>query len=581
MAPILQTKHGRRGTREGSVDEGAESLLGNSGRLQEGEQSSELGDNMAHCEHFIGGSETDDYACRLRHISRKHPEAYKELEILRNQVVGRYVREIYRQSFGSTRKYLSDVIIFRDAEHRNKCLDRINSAACGYPGKILLWTDEGDHLHIVHDCPFSNGQCRCYFKRGEEFRRDVRAPIRRPRYISEMDELDWSNVFLYFILSKRESNSQVWIGGRLQRSPDRDEIIRWRDLQNKSREILDGEDTGVRHHGGQEERHSEDGGESLHSEPQETRKKRSRTEIAGASTSRGSAVPAGKQTKFQRISKTVHALLNEYFILPAINMRDVLVYDDCTTILFDPSNEKCYQAACDVFNKKFIGLKLKDLCEIYTNALPVFYANNKDPFTYYHSMEDSLKYITDLLNFQFDNNEEHIAEFLTNIRDWFDLKGWECNNKINAICIIGTHNAGKNYFFDMLAAIAYNVGHIGRVNNKTNQFALQECYGRRFIMGNELNMEDGAKEDFKKICEGTACNIRVKYQADKIFTRAPVCLISNKTPDICHDIHFKDVRLVTLRWRQCELLKDSNKKPYPLCLFRLFEIYNVAINAIQ
>ncbi|GIX83989.1 hypothetical protein CDAR_270231 [Caerostris darwini] len=54
----------------------------------------------------------------------------------------------------------------------------------------------------------------------------------------------------------------------------------------------------------------------------------------------------------------------------------------------------------------------------------------------------------------------------------------------------------KNYFWDCSAALAQNVGHIGRVNNKTNQFALQDCANRRLIIGNEISMEEGAKEDF-------------------------------------------------------------------------------------
>ncbi|GFR09522.1 non-capsid protein NS-1 [Trichonephila clavata] len=94
---------------------------------------------------------------------------------------------------------------------------------------------------------------------------------------------------------------------------------------------------------------------------------------------------------------------------------------------------------------------------------------------------------------------------------------YKLNSKINTIAVIGPPNAGKNYFWDCLAAIALNVGHIGRVNNKTNQFALQEVIDKRLIIGNEINMEDGAKDDFKKLCEGKALNIRVKH-CPTVFT---------------------------------------------------------------
>lgn len=546
------------------------------GRSEDSEQSGDMGDNSLRCEHFDGGAEYDDTP-RLRYIRRKFPEEYKELEVLRIEVVGRYVRRIKDEIVSSTRKYLSNVFIYRDAEQRSRMLSRLNQHAAGYPGKLLLWTDEGDHLHTVHDCPMSNGQCRCYFAKSEDFRGIVRSPMRKLKFISELDEIDWTNILVYFLLSKRESNSQIWIGGRLQRLPSSHENLRWRDLCSKSREILDRETEGIRHNYEEEQRHREDDQQSIRSDHGETTEEGSSTGIRRKRGISAETVPA-KKSKFERISAQVHTLLNNFFVLPSNHIRELLVYDKEITNLFDPSNEKAYQASCDVFQRKFVNLKLHDLKEIYDNATPVFYANNVDPFVYYHNMDDSFNYCNDLLKFQYEDNEDEIRKFLFNVRDWFDLKGWEGNNKINALCVIGPPNSGKNYFWDMWASLAYNVGHIGRVNNKTNQFALQECFGRRFIIGNEVSMEAGAKEDFKKLCEGTAFNIRVKYQGDKIFTRAPVLLISNFELDICYDPHFRNVRLHTIRWNTCNMLKDSNKKPYPLCIFRLFEHYNVTIN---
>ena len=220
----------------------------------------------------------------------------------------------------------------------------------------------------------------------------------------------------------------------------------------------------------------------------------------------------------------------------------------------------------------------------------IFYANSINPFNYYHDRETSADYLNELLKFQCNGDEDKVRELLGNIKTWFNRLGWsvatisedgvkqyELNPKINAIAIIGPPNSGKNYFWDAIAAIAMNVGHIGRVNNKTNQFALQDCYNRRLVMGNEISMEEGAKEDFKKFCEGTAFNIRVKYQGDKIFKRTPACLISNFDLDICGDPHFRNVRLHTMRWKSAPLLASSKKKPYPLAIFDLYDLYNVSL----
>lgn len=128
----------------------------------------------------------------------------------------------------------------------------------------------------------------------------------------------------------------------------------------------------------------------------------------------------------------------------------------------------------------------------------------------------------------------------------------------------------------MLSAIAYNVGHIGRVCNKTNNFPFQDCFNRRLCIANEMSVEESAIEDMKKLCEGTAFNIRVKFQGDKIFTKAPVIIITNNHIGFLHRPEFMGIRVYKIKWYQAELLKHSNKKPYPLCLFKLYDYYNVS-----
>ena len=349
-------------------------------------------------------------------------------------------------------------------------------------------------------------------------------------------------------------------------------------MQRKSREILARKDSRVRRDRRSEERYSEDGRESVSTQPSTSGKKRRYGEEDGpdADVRAGLPTKVRKRSKFERISEKVHALLNEFHCIPAESIRDILLYERDVVDLFDPTNQKAYEAACQVFARKFNHFTLKDLAVIYKNMNPIFYANDISPFEYYHTRERSLYFIDQLLQTQY-GEEDKIRKFLINLRDWFDLKGWECNPKINALCCIGPPNSGKNYFYDMLSALAYNVGHIGRVNNKTNSFALQECVGRRFIVGNEISMESGAREDFKKICEGSACNIRVKFQGDKVFTKCPVMLMSNFNLDICNDPHFRDVRLHTERWTLAPVLASSKKKPYPLCIFDVFEKYNVTL----
>lgn len=525
--------------------------------------TAELVGSSERCLHFTGGSEFDE-SLGLRRIQKRCPESYKELATELQKVVGTYIGAINRQKFRPTKKYISQTVFYRSNEHRRRVCERLRNEAIDYPGTILIWVDEESHLHYVHDCPFSNGQCRCRLFKGDDFRKPIRNPLRRLKAIDELDEIDWTNVLLYFIMSKWPCESQVWIGGRLQGSPSDDQIIQWRGLFEKSREILARKGERIGRDIEAEQSIDEDDQYAIRQDYGSTGKKRSYSEDGRLGS---------KKSKYERVLETVQTLLSKYMVIPANHIRDILVHQNYD-FLFDPALQKQYDASCDLFMKKCNKYTLEEFEKLYENNLPVFYSNNIDPFEYYHTREESFKYVHDLLMYQYNGDVEEINRFLNNCVNWFNKQGWEGNIKCNGLCIIGPPNSGKNYFFDMFSAIAYNVGHIGRVNNKTNQFALQDAYGRRLVVGNEISMEDGAKEDFKKLLEGASFNIRVKYQGDKIFTKAPVLLISNFQLDICGDPHFKDVRLKTLRWREASLLKESTKRPYPLCIFDIIKYFS-------
>lgn len=519
------------------------------------------------CPHFIGGSEFDE-PLRLRRIKERYPEDYSKLGSSLHAVVGHWLGQLLRQKFEPTKKYISQVLSIRDDNHRKRVVRKLREELVGYPGKVFIWTDEGDHVHVIHDCAYSNGQCRCRIFKGEDFRFTVRSPLRRCRNIGELDEIDWTNVLIYFLVSKWPCQSQIWIGGRLQGPTNFDQIVRWKCLQGESREILAREDEGAGHHPQQQQSDVQDSRDSVPAVPSGSREKRSSSPTAGR--------PSKKRlSKFERISQTVSSLLSKTYCIPASNIRDIYAHDKVSDCLYDPTAEKFIIAAAQLFTQRMNHYTLNMFKDLYSNCVPVFYANSKDPFEYYHTREYSKDIIVELLQFQYQDDSEKIKEFLVNMREWFNKKGWNENPKCNSISIIGPPNSGKNYFFDMWSALAFNVGHIGRVNNKTNNFALQECYGKRLIVGNEISMEDGAMEDFKKLCEGTAFNIRVKFQGDKIFTKAPVLLIANQPLQITNHSHFENVRNKTMYWYEAPLLKKSTLKPYPLCIFDVYEYYEI------
>lgn len=532
----------------------------------------QLGRNSAQ-NYDVYGRHRNSTSLRLRYIKKRSEESYKQLEILLQEMVGDQVERLYQENWGASKKYISQVLPCRDQQHHDRILRKVREGAGEYFGKLFLWVDEGDHFHIVHDCPYSNGSCRCRVFKDEIFRGAFRAPLRGTRNIGNFDKIDWFNVLIYFLLSKWKSPKEIWINGELQRLTSDSEGLRWEQMQRESREILDREGEGGRYYVRQERATSEDNrqldGQSNDEAEEETGSQ------DGGYGKRKKKQLGRKISRFERVSETVESLLDQTMVIPAVQVKELFLDE---TMLHDPTNFKHYESACSLYTAKFNKFNLQEFKEFYLGKEPIFYANDVNPFTYYHTRSESFNFVNDLLKFQFNDSEEAISEFLTNIVSWFNKFGWERNPKCNALAIIGPPNSGKNYFFDMISSLAYNIGHIGRVNNKTNQFALQECVNRRLVVGNEISMEDGAIEDFKKLCEGTAFNIRVKFQGDKIFTKCPVLLISNFMLDICTHPHFRNIRLHTMRWIQADLLKHSNKKPYPLCLFDLFEHYNVFLH---
>ena len=402
--------HGERGT--------IDSLLADDGFMDVNEgpgpsvDTDEFEENNALCLHFNGGTELDS-PLRLRTIQRKYPDDYRRLAQILGDVVGRYLDEIENVEFSPSRRYISQVICFENDEHGARCMQRLRSVEHGYPGQFLLYVNEGNHMHIVHDCPHSNGTCRCSFNKGDDFRGPNRSNIRQVKYIGDLTPTDWANVFLYFGVRKRMFSPKIWIAGKLQEPTNRRENVQWANLQRESRAILAREQNPrVQHYSGSRSPNSEDDTENV------------QTSVRNAPTKRSADFGStGKKKigKFETVCEKVSALLDVMVPIPASDLKNILIHEKIITFLMDPNNQKYYDAACEIFQRKFNQFSLRDFYNFYEGKQPIFYANDKDPFVCYHNMDDSLMYLNRLIRFQFDNNDEEIVNFLNNVRDCFPV----------------------------------------------------------------------------------------------------------------------------------------------------------------
>lgn len=473
------------------------------------------------------------------------------------------VDQLQKSAKGVDRRLVQYVLIYGDPGEGDRITEYLQACSATYQERLFIFCRERDHFHVWHDCPWNHSFCRCRWRNAGIIEKTIRPRIRRrPPFLSNIGRNSWKAICQYSFFRKGIQKARVCLrsnamcfecsnnhihdewyqpqGGLVEESNSRNEC-------NLYREQSDAPET---------KRDRIDGGQ---------RYKRAR----------GS---------FEDLTEKTAVLLNKYLCSPPGNLKFIIPVDspDFCAKFYDPKYVRQYESAIDIFNIKINSLSLREFRDLYSKTLPVFNSHTLNPFDLYHNIDESVYYLNSLLNFQFNGEEFKIVNFLSNVKRWFDKSGWLeetglINIKCNTISVVGPPNCGKSYFFDCLASLALNVGHIGRINNKTNHFSLQESVNKRLISGNEISMEEGAKEDFKKICEGSPVNIPVKHQKDSVLYKTPVLLMSNSYSFVNHDPAFKDIRVKTFLWKPYDTLQSSEKKPYPLAMFKIFDMYNVNV----
>lgn len=269
--------------------------------------------------------------------------------------------------------------------------------------------------------------------------------------------------------------------------------------------------------------------------------------------------------KYAYIKSKTKALLLKYYCSPVSSVRDVKEFrnDD---ILSNPKNKDYLQSAFDDFGKDRNDMYLRDIKNILfdESCKPIFIKSMP-----YGNLEESISIIDELLNYQFNEDEEDICHFLTSVVDIIDKRLTKCN----ALAVISPPNAGKNFFFDMIFALCLNYGQLGQAN-RYNVFAFQEAPNKRVLLWNEPNYEAVLTDTIKMMMGGDPYTVRVKNQMDTHVSRTPVIILTNTEVSFLNEPAF-NTRIVKFRWKSAELLKNIEFKPLPICLFHILDKYNI------
>lgn len=256
-------------------------------------------------------------------------------------------------------------------------------------------------------------------------------------------------------------------------------------------------------------------------------------------------------------------VLLEFWVAPITGIQQVDKFRD-NILLDNPANLKYVNAALGDFAKDIAKLSLREIYNILQDGNPKFFLSME-----YGNINDSINWVNDLLKFQFNDDEESIMKFLTNIVNILDKK----LPKRNALCIVSPPSAGKNFFFDMIFAICLSYGQLGMAN-RHNTFAFQEAVNKRLIVWNEPNYEPILTDTIKMMMAGDPYTVKVKHCLDGHVSRTPIIVLTNSYVPFMQDEAFND-RIFIYKWQAAPFLKEVDKKPFPMAFFEILNMYKI------
>lgn len=272
--------------------------------------------------------------------------------------------------------------------------------------------------------------------------------------------------------------------------------------------------------------------------------------------------------------KEIEAILLNHPCCPMNNIVNCEEWTNHPHLRLCRADNPMVKDCIDALKADVCRYSFSDLWEIYNrpSCKPTFHAGYMTVDSVYLTVAESLEVVDRLLLFQNNNDPLLVTQFLSDVYNVCE----RVIPKLNTILVHSPPSAGKNFFFDMILDYYWNRGQLGNPT-RHNQFAYMECVGKRILLWNEPNYEDGQTDMLKMILGGDNYTVRVKSKEDCSVSRTPVIILTNNTIPLMYDYAFDD-RIRKFSWAAAPFLKNVQKKPTPLCLYNLFVRYNIIPN---
>lgn len=280
-----------------------------------------------------------------------------------------------------------------------------------------------------------------------------------------------------------------------------------------------------------------------------------------------------KQRRNEFLPRTFEELLKFYPCCPPKSVMSTEEFTNNTHLNYLDDNCKTIRIALRNWTHIICKWSIREFFEYYnsSNVRPYWNAYESTLDRVYFSVQKSIRIAIELLETQFDDDNELIIEFLQTLYNVCDHK----IPKLNSICVVSPPSAGKNYFFDAVAAYFINYGMYGTAN-KRNKFMWADGVDKRLILWNNPKYDQFHIKKIKELLGGDTTRVHVKYKSDKYLQRTPVIILTNNQLNICHHPEFRD-RLRTYHWRAAPQLKNYALKLNPLFFYHILLHYNIDI----
>lgn len=459
----------------------------------------------------------------------------------------------------------SDVSLMRDIQR-------------SFNGSIFIVGYHNEHYHVVHDCNWSCSTCRCARIKGLQLGGGQQRP--RTRYnwkvtpTSDWSVEHWINLLQYLDSAGRrlgaiEISGKLWLrhcGGEFSSSFEGSAFRLERGMESIRVSL---EDSGSQCIGSSlypgyeidigcnrtsdEERRWETHGISEESNGRDGR--------------RGGSLSRRPEQRKEKTESLLIYLKSIIFTPPKALFQSRIWLKG--PFRFVDRRKNFFQIVYEQLKVFYTELTVEDLWLhlLTVDPLHLFFAS-EDTHNYYYSIKKSVKLLECLLNYQYNNDEERVQNFL---QDLYDILN-KLRPKCNTLFVLGEPNSGKNWFFDATIHFCVNFGIITNWN-RHNQFPLQDCTNRRVLFWNEPNFEDGVIETLKMLFGGDQCGARIKYEGDAVISRTPIIILSNND---CFpkDLAFRS-RMIRHQWHSCKELKRFGRKPHPMAIPYLFARWKI------